>query len=278
MVFYLRLLVLTSVFCHCLFSSPCTAASLFPLQTEDARLLPRDAGEFRLGLSYSEGLRQQFQREDTDRRLAELPGIALRVGLGDRVEGQLSYAFLRLQEEGLGTKYGSGDMTFGFKVGLHPGDDSWPALALLAATKLPNADNRKNLGTDQTDVFFDLLATREGAFAVYFLNLGLAILGDPEGLSNRQDDLLRYAAGFMLPLRQGALLLAAEGLDFGNPGSLNRRGAVRGGIQWPAGNLRFDLGGSVGYVRQSEDWSIRAGMTVPFDLRQWRWTRWEPRP
>ena len=264
-------------FCWILFPADALSASLDPLQLRDARLLPMDAAEVRFGLDYAHDDRQLFQPTDSRRRLAQLPTVALRLGLGERVESQLSYSLLLLRQDGQRTTYGSGDLTFGFKVRLDKGSDRRPALALYTATKLPNADDDKNLGTDQTDIFFDLLASRPLARATLFLNLGLAILGDSSRPANRQDDLLRYGIGMALPAGRGTILVAAEGMDLGRSTAHNRRGVLRAGVQFLLGDWRFDVGGRVGYVRESEDWGVGAGLTLPLNMRSWRRTRWEPR-
>ena len=48
--------------------------------------------------------------------------------------------------------------------------------------------------------------------------------------------------------------------------SINRRRAIRGGLQLKLGNWLWDLGGSVGLTSKSEDWSLRTGLTIPFNL------------
>ncbi len=245
------------------------AASLEPLGLQDARLTGEGTGGFRLGLSFARNLPNQFQEQGTDRRLAEAPSASLNLGLSKRVEGELYYAVLHRQEDGRDDKWGSGDLTVAFKVGLNRPSAEGTAAALRFATKLANASDDDNLGTDETDFQADLLLSRPLGPAEGHLNLGFAMLGDPRPGHQGQADMIHYAVGLRIPLRPRSvdLLLAAEGLDVGM--RLNRRGAVRGGFQIALGRYRWDLGGSLGYATRSEDWSVRTGLTIPFGFPAW---------
>ncbi len=247
-------------------TSPVLAENLEPLGLQDAQLLPKNHAEFRIGLAYYDGLHNLFQEQDKDRRLAELPSLTLNLGLGERVECQLLYSYLHLRENGQGDQWGSGDLTIGLKVRLWQESLRIPALALRLATKLPNADNKDDFGTDEADVFIDLLASRNFPLFSTYLNLGLAILGDPRSYADSQDDAFRYALGIKAPLMDNSLvgLLSIEGME--GDDSINRRSAMRAGIQIPVGDWLWDLGGSVGLTSKSEDWSLRSGLTIPFNL------------
>jgi hypothetical protein len=249
-----------------LLTSPAWAGNLEPLGLQDAQLLPKDHAEFRIGLGYYDGLHNLFQQQDVDRRLTELPSLTLNLGLGNRVEGQLHYNYLYLQEDGQNDKWGSGDLTIGLKVRLWQESLRVPALAIRLATKLPNADDKDDFGTDEADIFLDLLATRNFPLFSTYVNLGLAILGDPRPNKNGQDDAFRYALGVRAPLLDTRLagLLSVEGME--GDDSLNNRSALRAGLQLQLGDWLWDLGGSVGLTSKSEDWGLRTGLTIPFNL------------
>lgn len=246
--------------------SPAAGAILEPLGLQDAQLLPKNSAEFRIGTAYYDGLHNLFQKQDLDRRIAELPSLSLNLGLGERVEAQLQYSYLYLREDGQSNDWDSGDLTVGLKVRLWQESLRVPALALRLATKLPNADDEDDFGTDEADIFIDLLATRNfPQFSVY-ANLGLAILGDPRPANDSQDDAYRYALGIRAPLIDSRLagLLSIEGMQ--GDDSINNRCALRGGLQMPLGNLLWDLGGSIGLSSKSENWGLRTGITIPFNL------------
>ncbi len=249
-----------------LLTSPAVAENLEPLGLQDAQLLPKNRAEFHIGLAYYDGLHNLFQEQDKNRRLAELPSLALNLGLGERVEGQLLYSYLYLREDGQNNKWDSGDLTLSLKVRLWEESLQIPALALRLAIKLPNADNKNDFGTDEADVFIDLLASRNFPLFSTYLNLGLAILGDPRPYSDSQDDVFRYALGIKAPLLDNKLagLLSIEGMEGDN--SINSRSAMRAGLQLPVGDWLWDLGGSVGLTGKSEEWSLGTGLTIPFNL------------
>jgi hypothetical protein len=249
-----------------LLTSPALAGNLEPLGLQDAQLLPKNHAEFRIGLAHYDGLHNLFQQKDRNRRLTELPSLTLNLGLGERVECQVLYSYLYLREDGQGNKWGSGDLTLGIKVRLWQESLRIPALALRLATKLPNADDQDDFGTDEADIFIDLLASRNFPLFSTYVNLGLAILGDPRPYSDSQDDAFRYAFGMRAPLMGSRLagLLSVEGME--GDDSLNSRSALRAGLQMQLGAWMWDLGGSVGLTSKSEDWGLRTGLTIPFNL------------
>jgi hypothetical protein len=59
-------------------------------------------------------------------------------------------------------------------------------------------------------------------------------------------------------------LLSIEGMEGSD--SINNRCAVRGGLQLQLGDWLWDFGGSLGLASKSEDWGLRTGLTIPFDL------------
>lgn len=245
---------------------PCLAVILEPTGLQDGQLLPKNKAEFRVGFSYADNLHNQFQDEDRDRRVFEVPSLTINLGLAERVEAQIQYSYLHLREDGQGDQCGSGDVTLGLKVRLWRESLRLPAIAVRLATKLPNADDEDDLGTDEADVFVGLLFTRNFPLFSLYVNTGLAILGDPRPHNDGQDDLFRYGIGVRVPVWTDKLdvLVSVEGQE--GDESINNRGAVRAGIQANFGRFIWDLGGSLGYVSKSEDWSIRSGLTTRFDL------------
>lgn len=200
------------------------------------------------------------------RRLSELPSLNLNLGLGERVEGQLHYSYLHLKKKGRSNQWGSGDLTVGLKVRLCQESPRLPAMALRLATKLPSASFQDDFGTNQFDFFMDFLASRNYSKVSTYLNLGLAILGEPRRGFSGQDDSVRYAVGVQKPLISNRLhgLLSVEGMA-GNQ-SIKHRCSLKAGIQMFVGKWMWDLGGSVGLHSRSENWGVRTGPTLPFTL------------
>lgn len=237
------------------------ARNLFPLGVQDARIAPVNTGEFRIGASYADGRHNLFQKEDVNRRVLALPSLYLNLGLGERVEGHISYNYLQLQRNGQETRWGSGDTLIGFKIGLFPDCPDKPSTTFMVSTKLPNADDEHDFGTDEADNYLDLLLSEDFGRVGAHLNVGVGILGAPDAQEG-QDDLLRYAAGLRWPLgERAAFLIGVQGMDLGQ--SVNQRGVVQAGLRIPVGSVIWDIGASAGYVDNSEDWGLRTGVSVP---------------
>lgn len=260
-----RLVILVTLFAvSALGAGQAAAISLLqPTGLEDAVTLGAGKGSFRLGVSYLEDSPLLFQREGTDRTQISVPEMELRLGLGKRVEVMARYDLLHVNQTGQDGELGSGDLLLGTKINLLQEDLQLPAIGLRFATKLPAASEKDGLGTGATDVFVDLLATRNFPLFSVYGNLGLAVLGNPAG---EQEEKLHYAAGVSIPFQASGITVLAgiEGLDLND--SLNDRGSLTVGLQYDFGQALFDFGVRNGYRSRSEDWGVRAGLTTLFDL------------
>lgn len=245
------------------FAPSAVATSLDPLTIEDATLLPLNRGEFRLGFAYKDNSPNLFQENNQNRKEMTSPGFSLRLGLAERVEMLFRYRLVYAEDDEFGSDYGSGDLEISTKVRLYQEDLSFPAVALLLTTKLPNARDDYNLGSDETDFGFDFLVTRNYPSFSLYSSLGMRLLGEPDG---GQDDKLHYALGVRVPLLKQRLdfLAGVEGMEIGRDENL--KGVVQAGLQYIFSSATFDIGGTVGYRAESEDWSVRAGLTTWFDL------------
>jgi len=261
-----------SMFCACLLclvGTVCPGAenprNLAPLGIQAPDLVPADQGDVEVTLSYVSGYFYPFQRWDTDRTFIEMPSVRVNLGLGERAELQTHLNYLSVTQNGNGAEQGIGDLTLGAKIRLLKKDDPYPPLAMVFATKLPNADDSRDLGTDQTDFMAMVVSSYECGDCTFYLNLGLDILADPIYNHSGQDDLLRYGFGARAPVVNGLHALASiEGLS---GEAINKRGAIRLGLQYSSdGPWAWHFGCSFGYRDLSEDWSIRAGFIRRFSL------------
>ncbi len=149
------------------------AAELNPLTTDRADTV--GAGKLRLDISFS------AESLPDSSILLHTPGLGMRWGLSDDAEFILNYTGYTSREwpDDHETS-GSGDLTFGLKVS--PWKGPWGRLGFSVATKLPNADDTKGLGTDEQDFFLTGLYTANIKKLKINLNAGLAIVGDNERL------------------------------------------------------------------------------------------------
>jgi len=257
---------------------------LAPLTVETAETIPSGTIDLALGASYFHNRRfPPFTPEGYIhwQDLVTVPELGLRAAVGDMVEIQASYEFIDLNEgtvDGTHHTYGGGDARLFTKI-YAVRERTWiPALGVRFGTKLPNADAKKRLGTDEFDFYLDGLASKQiGDFSVH-LNLGIALLGNPGSFdasdSRGQDDLFTYAVGGVSPelgidpagdWRARFLLEVAgtTGSRFGNDGNV-----VRGGLQVMHGGVTLYAGASGGLNSAAEQYGLMAGVIYAFEVER----------
>lgn len=258
------------------------AATLLPLVLEEAQTLPQGTAEATLGLSYFDGLRfPPFSRPADDtgvgpgdsHSLLAAPQLGFRIAAGNWAEIQAAFEMLRLEETraGPGTvaEFGPGDARLFTKVAVFQGTAVVPAIGMRFGTKLPNANRKDHLGTDQVDFGVEtLFSMRFGAISAH-ANLGLLLLGNP-GPAAGQDDLFSYALGFATvplgPTDPTATHVRFMGEIAGLAGSRfeNDRSAARLGVQFRGPVLTWFGGVSAGLQNTSEDVGVSTGVIWTF--------------
>ncbi|MGH7818151.1 MAG: hypothetical protein ACREQ9_00085 [Candidatus Binatia bacterium] len=247
-------------------AGPVPAATLLPLDAEDAALLPPGVLELIVGAEGLYGFQPPFR--DVERDQWSAPVVAVNAGLGERAEAQFRWEALAVDDEPTSQepayfRYDAGDARLFTKIRvLAPGDfgvERLPATALHFGMKLPNASFRKRIGTDEADFFGGGLLSTEFLGARLHANLGMAILGNP-GLTRGQDDhfLYRFAAeapGPFEALRFFAEVSGSEGSRFENDRHGGRLGARLGGER-----LAGYVGASAAFDELGEDFGVRFGL------------------
>lgn len=262
------------------------AATLLPLQTEEALTLPSAHVQFILSADYTRNQRFPYftpKGAIDDQDLVHAPQIAVRAGLGEWAEVQASYELLyndeHLDNGEHNQHFGSGDARLFTKLYLMRQREWLPALGLDFGAKLPDANFDDRLGTDETDFQILALASRDFGIVSAHTNLGIALLGNPgPAIQNDnsweaggQDDLFVWS----LAAVSKPLALPTEGLTVrvlaelaGNAGSRfdNDRGVFRGGAQLGMGDWCLFAGMSAGFAGGSEDVGASAGVMYTADL------------
>lgn len=238
------------------------ADTLRPLATEDASTIEAGTLKLRLGAEYFKDKGLAFDTLKRDRELFVLPSLDISLGVGKMAELQVYFDGLYLDEDNSDSAYGSGDMRLFTKLQLKEEND-FPAAGFKFGVKLPNAGNEDRLGTDEFDFFSWLLFSKRLGDVSCHLNLGLGILGNPYQNSN-QDDVFCYGLGIIIPTTE-MINLAFEvngqtASDYNNDFS-----HALAGLQIEKDSLRWDLGAAVGLNDESEDWSLRCGLTKSFE-------------
>jgi hypothetical protein len=254
------------------------------METEQAQTLPSGIAEAILGVAYFHNMRFPFFTPPgalRSQELVELPHLGFHIGAGNWAEIQASYDLLYLNETAANgqtnTQYGSGDIRIFTKVRLLRETDILPALGLRFGTKLPNANRKDLLGTDDTDFGADVLASKDWGVVTTHVNLGIVLLGNSGPTignsfkAGGQDDLFSYAVAVAsAPLgapQQGAtkLRLLAEVTGLAGSHFDNDRATGRIGVQMTRGAGTIYLGTSFGLMGGAEDVGVSSGFIYTFE-------------
>ncbi len=136
-----------------------------PFETEPAEIGEKKSIKIDFGVDYS----HLGVKED----LLAVPWIGFNFSTGHLVELQAYYNFLFRFKEGENSVQGSGDLTLWTKVGFLSEKSKLPALGLRFGVKLPDANDEKGLGSDETDFYASLLASKTMGKFDNHLNLGI---------------------------------------------------------------------------------------------------------
>ncbi|MDL1970941.1 MAG: transporter [Candidatus Desulfofervidaceae bacterium] len=242
------------------------AASVHPLGSLDAHLLPQAQWEFRLGTKYTENRWFPFEGRNTHRHEWQIPKLNLDIGVADNVELNFSYPYIYLDSDHTSGVWDSGDLTVGLKIRLFKEKDERPVLTLNLKTKLPNGDYSKRFSTNETDFFSQFLLAKTWRNLNVFLNGGLGIIGKPNSC-NSQDDVFIYGLGVTYTFSPEIKMLAdingwAFSADDNNYATLTFGGQYYLSPAW-----RLDGGLHFGLSEESENWGLSVGITYIFHWR-----------
>ncbi|MBI4484105.1 MAG: hypothetical protein HY652_14610 [Acidobacteria bacterium] len=257
----------------------CTVSSLGqqrPLQTEDPDTLP--AGSVRLQFGFEFLQDAEFALSGLKGDLTRIGVLGAHVGLAPRVEFQVTGTlqnFLNVERQAKAFVVPAfsgndtsdvGDFSLWTKIKLFEEKPTSPSVGFRFGAKLPNANVRNGLASDETDFFALLIFGKHLGPVHTFANLGLAILGDPVSRSS-QDDQTVYGIAAMLPLgsRWTALAELQGRKGPSGPGTPDL-GQARFGAQFRAAGLRWDFAGIVGYEDQEPNSGFALGVTYDWSL------------
>jgi len=260
---------------------------LFPLTTEDARPLQSGLAAASIGASYYHNLLFPYFTPEglIDRQdLVGVPDLSFRIGAGDWVELQASFAMLYLDERATSgetnTQYGPGDVNLYTKVRVLNEGPEWPVLGIRFGVQLPNAVRANRLGTDEMNFVGALLGSYQIGPVWTHLNLGMTLLTIPTPqpydtfTSDGQDDLFVFHVAAVSPwwgeVEPGATQVRLLGEVAGSAGSRfdNDRADVRTGVQLRWGRAMLNAGTSVGIITESETFGAFAGFTYFIDFKE----------
>ncbi len=223
----------------------------------------------------------QVEEQIDQSTLVHGPTFDASFGIGDWAELGLNYEVLSLSDSpSFDDQTGSGDVRIKAKV--VPIKSDWGNLGLAVITKIPSADDSDGLGTDEADVVLKTIYGKNifGDLRL-FINLGVAIQGDP-AVNSSQDDYFVWGVGVEYPFPVLGDSSFCDGLSLiaefeGSVGPEEHDNIASG--QYTDGDAEFRGGlvkklpwfnlaatGSVGLTDDSPDWGFRLMLSRAFDL------------
>jgi hypothetical protein len=266
------------------FATAARAEWLAPLVTETAETIPSASAQIGFSAAYDNDGRYPGFTPPSEikwQSLTTAPALAFRIAPSDWVEIQASYEFLnndqRTVSGGHQSTFGGGDARLFTKIWMTR-ERTWiPATGIRFGTKLPNAQAKDRLGTDETDFFIQLLGSKRFGDWAGHLNLGISLLGNPGFYgadSSGQDDLFTYNIAMTSPYLgahaaerwgvRGLLEFAgATGSRFDNDYNL-----VRAGPQVTYGGWTMFLGVTGGIDGAAPTYGFSGGVFYSFELER----------
>jgi hypothetical protein len=252
-----------------------------PLVTEDPETI--GAGRLLLEAGVDVAHDQQYPVSGLEGNLWRIPTVGLSIGLSSIAELQIDggpYNRLKVTKRVAAplssqlsftgdTTHDVEDAVIATKIRIISESASRPAFGIRFATKLPNASNESGLGLDTTDFFGTLLAAKTIQSIRVVGNFGVGILTDPTAAS-RQNDVITYGISFARAMTQQAEVVgelngrASTRTGGALPGTENR-GALRFGLRYTEGTIRFDGGVFFGLTTVDPTIGFTAGLTYVFN-------------
>jgi hypothetical protein len=244
---------------------PVQAETLRPFTTEDANTLPKGQVDISLAFQYQEGYVDPFTNPGLEGDRMEIPDFAVAAGVGDNVELQLNWPLVNIDNE-INDNLGAGDPELAAKIRFIEEKDTIPAVGFRLGFKIPSASHDDGLGTNETDIYGTILATKHFGKIATHANIGLALLGNPDRNLN-QDDVLTYGLALIGPITDN-LTVGGEitGQTFST--KYNDRSLATVGLQYKVEDFVFYGAVGAGLNDRTENLNCQFGFTY-----QWKLTK-----
>jgi len=251
-----------------------------PLLTEDVDIIPPGSMRIEAGIDFLQGAR--FPVSGLPGDLTRVGVIGINIGFAPNVEFQIegvAQNFLSINSHSASAIPLSfpasansvndvGDFILSTKIKLRNETRSLPSLGFRFGVQLPNSNQAKGIGLNQTNAYGSILVGKkfgtDGRFNT-FGNLGIAILTAPTNLFS-QNDLLTYGiAGIFRFNKQFSLAGEVNGRANTRPGNgplgTESQAEARLGMQIRASGLRFDFAGIKGLTSFTHNSGVTVGVT-----------------
>jgi len=250
-----------------------------PLITEDVDIIPPGSLRIEAGVDFVQ--RARFPVSGLNGDLTRAGVIGVNIGLAPNVEVQVegvAQSVLSINSRGpsaiplalpaANSTNDVGDFTLWTKIKFRSETARWPAIGFRFGVQLPNSNQARGIGLNQTNAYGQLLVGKkfgQNGRVNTFGNLGIGILTSPTGLFS-QNDVFTYGAAAIIRLnRQFNLAGEVNGRVNTRPGAAplgtESQGEARLGLQIRASGLRFDFAGIKGLTSFSPHSGITVGVT-----------------
>ena len=248
-----------------------------PLITEDVDIIPPGSLRIEAGVDFTQ--RERFPVSGLTGDLTRVGVIGVNIGLAPNVEVQVegvAQNVLSINSRGpsaiplsltpgANSTSGVGDFTLWTKIKFRSETARGPAIGFRFGVQLPNSDQSRGIGLNQTNAYGQLLIGKkfgQNGRVNTFGNLGIGILTAPTALFS-QNDVFTYGGAAIIRLNhQFNLAGEVNGRVNTRPGApplgTESQGQARLGLQIRASGLRFDFAGIKGLT----SFSPRSGITV----------------
>jgi len=254
-----------------------------PLITEDVEIVKPGAVRLDFGFDFVQNRDQTLSGLNGD--LTRVGVISLTFGLAPNVEFELggvlqNYLSInrRIQaapfplhlSEGTNSTHDTGDFFLATKFKLRNEGKRTPALGFRFGAEMPNSNQERGIGVNQTNFFATTLAGKHFGRKLYvYGNLGLGILTAPLDRFT-QNDVLLYGLAATYEYNERLTFVGEMNGRYSTrknaPRGTESDGAGRFGARIKAAGLLWDVAGIKGINKHSERSGLTFGVTYQADL------------
>ncbi len=253
-----------------------------PLITEDAETVKPGAVRFDAGFDFLQG--KDFTVSGLNGDLTRLGVVSLTFGLASNVEveaggviqnflsvnRQFRSSAIPLQLTDADSTRDVGDFYLATKIKLRGEARHAPALGFRFGVELPNSNQARGIGLNQTNFYASALAAKSLGKARLIGNLGLGILSSPIDSSGNvspftQNDVALFGLALTYQINRRYTLVGEVNGRYSArnspPLGTESDGAARLGVRIRASGLTWDIAGIRGLYPRSESGGVTFGVT-----------------
>ncbi len=273
-----------AIFAIVIFTSLSVYSQQRPLITEDVEIVKPGSIRFEFGFDFLQD--KDFPLSGLNGDLTRVGVLAVTFGLAPNVEFetggvlqnylsvnrqyQPSAVPLRLSQ-GTNSTHDTGDFYLATKIKLRSETKRAPAVGFRFGAELPNSNQTRGIGVNQTNFFATALAGKHFGRLHVYGNLGIAILTAPVDLFT-QNDVLLYGLAATYQLNDRVTLVGEvngrQNTRSTAPLGTESDGAARIGARIRAAGLIWDVSGSKGLYKNSAKSGISFGVSYEASLFQ----------